>query len=87
MEGVRIATYDLLPRDALFVGSVDDLVVDVRDVLDEGDLVTSAPQISRDHIPEKGRPSVADVYVIVDRRTADIDTDLPILSDLYQATA
>src|SRR5918993_2196824 len=40
MEGVGVAVYDLLPRDALLVGLAYDLVLYVGDVLDEGHIVT-----------------------------------------------
>jgi hypothetical protein len=82
VKGVRIAAYDFLPGHTFVVGFVDYLVVDVCDVLDEGNLVSSTPQVPCDHIPEKGSAGVADVNMIVDRRAADVNADLPVLPDL-----
>jgi hypothetical protein len=52
VEGVGVAGDDLLPGDALGVGLVDDLVLDIRDVLDEGHVVAAAAQVPDDHVPE-----------------------------------
>jgi hypothetical protein len=82
VKGVRVAADGFLPGHTFFVGFVDYLVVDVCDVLDEGNLVSSTPQIPCDHIPEKGSASVADVNVVVDRRAADVDADLTVLPNL-----
>src|SRR5918994_5138653 len=87
VEGVRVAVYDLLPGDSLLVGPVYDLVLYVRDVLDERHVVTPAPQVPGDHVPEQGRPRVADVDVIVDRRTADVEAEPATLPHLDHLTA
>src|SRR3954454_5143887 len=87
MERVGVAAYDLLPGDTFFVGLVDDLVLDVRDVLHEPDLIAPVPEIPYDHIPEQRRPGVAYVDVVVDRRTADVQADPAILSYLHHLSA
>src|SRR5215212_10850428 len=87
VEGVSVAVYDLLPRDPLLVGLVYDLVLNVRDVLDERHIVTPAPPVPDDHVPEQGRPRVADVDVVVDGRTAHVEAEPASLSHLDQATA
>src|SRR5215210_3446238 len=71
VEGIRVAAYDLLPGDPLLVGPGDDLVLYVRDVLNERHVVTPAPQVPGDHVPEEGRPSVTYVDVVVDGGTAN----------------
>src|SRR5215210_1218041 len=73
VEGSGVAAHDLLPGDPLLVGPGDDLVLDVRDVLDERDVVTPAPQVPGDHVPEQGRPRVTYVNVVVDGGTADVE--------------
>src|SRR5215210_4822307 len=73
VEGSGVAAHDLLPGDPLLVGPGDDLVLDVRDVLDERDVVTPAPQVPGDHVPEQGRPRVAYVNVVVDGGTANVE--------------
>src|SRR3954452_20847361 len=87
VEGVSVAGHDLLPRDVLLVGLVDDLVFYVRDVLDERHFVVPAPQVPDHHVPEQGRPRVADVYVVVDGGTADVEPDPAILADLDRSSA
>src|SRR3954447_16523107 len=87
MEGVGVATHDLLPRDALFVGLVDDLVLNVRDVLHEPNLVAPVPQIPDYHVPEQRRARVTDVDVVVDRRTTDVQADPAVLSNLHHSSA
>src|SRR5215212_12068624 len=87
VEGIRVAVYDLLPGDTLLVGLVDDLVIYVRDVLNERHVVTPAPQVPGDHIPEQRRPRVANVDVIVDRRTADVEAEPATLPHLDHLAA
>ncbi len=52
-----------------------DLVVDVRDVVDERDLVAALPQPAREPHEDHERPRVADVRALVDGRAADVDPD------------
>src|SRR5215210_942950 len=87
MKRVRVTAYDLLPRDALFVGSAYDLVFYIRDVLDERHVVAPAPQIPDDHVPEQRRPRVADVDVVVDGRPADVEPEQTSLPDLDHVPA
>src|SRR5215216_5198997 len=87
VEGVRVAVYDLLPGDTLLVGLVDDLVIYVRDVLNERHVVVPAPQVPGDHIPEQRRPRVTNVNVIVDRRTADVEAEPATLPHLDHLAA
>src|SRR5215204_5000951 len=87
VEGVRVAAHDLLPVDAFCIGLVDDLVLYVRDILYETNFVASAPQVSYNYVPKKGSAGVADVDVVVDGRTANVDPDLAVLPDLYHTTA
>src|SRR5215210_1849587 len=87
VEGVGVAAHYLLPRDAFFVGLVDDLVLDVRDVLDERHVVAPAPEIPHDHVPEQRRAGVADVDVVVDRGPADVESDPAALPHLHGASA
>src|SRR5918997_32597 len=87
MEGVGIAAHDHLPGDALLVCPVDDLVLYIRYVLDEHGLVSPTLQVPRHHVPEQGRPDVADVRVVVDRRPADVEAYPAALTDLDQIAA
>src|SRR5918997_5014639 len=87
VKGVRVAVYDLLPGDPFLVGPVYDLVLYVRDVLDESHIVTPAPQVPGHNIPEQRRPRVTDVDVIVDSRDADVEVELTTLPHLDQLTA
>src|ERR687889_1425390 len=82
VEGIGVAIYYLLPGDLLLVGLVNDLVLYIRDVLNERHVVTPASQIPCHHVPEQGRPRVAYVDVVVDGGTADVEVDLSGLPDL-----
>ena len=70
--------FDVLLRDglvvrALFVGAVDDLVIDVREVLHERDLVTAVLEVAAEHVEHAERTGVADVDVVVNRGSAAVD--------------
>jgi hypothetical protein len=87
VEGAGVAAYDLLPGDALLVGPVYDLVLYIRYVLDELDVVAAALQVPDHHVPEQGRPYITDVGVVVDRRPADVEVDPAVLADLDEVAA
>ena len=61
---------------ALFIGLVDDLVVDVREVLHIGHLIAPVLQIAAEHIKDADGTGVADVNIVVHRRAASIDFQL-----------
>ena len=62
--------------DVLLLGGVDQLVVDVGDVDDPGDLVALVVQVSLDRVEDDRPDHVPDVRRLVDRRPAQIDADL-----------
>ena len=78
-ELVRELGRDLLGRAALLVGAIDDLIVDVREVLGEGDLVAARDEPAADHIEADERTGVADVDVVVDGGAAHVHADLALL--------
>src|ERR687889_575080 len=87
VEGIGVAAYDFLPGDPLLVGLVYDLVLYVRDVLDERHVVTPAPRVPGDHVPEEGRPRVTYVNVVVDGGTADVEAETATLPHLDHPAA
>ena len=83
-EGIRVleepcrgALRQLPARNALLHGLGIHLVVDVRDVVYERDLVTPAKEPAPKPHPEHERPRVADVDPLVDGGAADVDPDRP----------
>src|SRR5690606_16472693 len=62
--------------DALGVGPVDDLVIDIGEVLDVVDLVASMLEVASDHVEQDVRHDVPDVRRLVYRDAADIHADL-----------
>jgi hypothetical protein len=72
--GGEIAVGDDLDVDAFVGGLLVDLVVDVRDVarIDHRVLAIEAAQHAIQDVEHHHRPEIADVRVVVDRRTADI---------------
>ena len=61
--------------DALGMGALDHLVVDVREVLDEGDLIPQMLQVAAQDVEDDERARVADVKEVVDRRAAAVEGD------------
>src|SRR5436309_269603 len=57
-------------------GPIDDLVVHVREVLDERDVEAAGFQVSPDDVEDDGAAGVAQVNVVVDRHAAHIHPDL-----------
>ena len=65
---------DLLAGDALLVGTIDNLVVHVGEVLHERYLVAAVLQIAAQHVEHDDRARVADVDVVIHRRAAGVHT-------------
>ena len=77
-----VAVRDVLPGHALFVGRIDDLVVDIREVLDVVDLVALLGKVAADDVPGHEGARIADVRVVVRRDAAAVDADLARLERL-----
>ena len=61
---------------AAIAGCIDDLVVDVGEIADVGDLEAAVAQIADDDIESGEGPRIADVDEVVDRGTSHIDAEL-----------
>ncbi|MEJ2218344.1 MAG: hypothetical protein P8099_17205, partial [Gemmatimonadota bacterium] len=59
-ERVDVRLCELGDADALFAGVVDDLVIDVREVHDEPDVVAQPLQVAVEQVVEEERAIVAD---------------------------
>ena len=70
------ALAQLLDGGALLVGAADHLVIDVGEVLHEGDLIALVLQIAAKRVEDDRRARVADVNIVVDRRSAGVNRDL-----------
>lgn len=81
-ELIRELRRDLGSRTALLVGTLDDLIVDIGEVLGERDLVTARDEPAANHIEADERAGVADVDVVVDRGAAHVHADLAGLDGL-----
>ena len=80
--GLDVAVGDVLPRHAFLVGRIDDLVVDIREVLDVVDLVALLGEVAADDVPGHEGACIADVRVVVRRDAAAVDADLTLLERL-----
>ena len=85
--GVRVKGIDVARREgdrilSEVVGAVDDLVVDIGEVADEGDLPVAVAEVANKGVEHDHRPGVAHVAVIVDRHAADIEADVSWLDGL-----
>ncbi len=72
---------DLFDRLAGFDRSCVDLVVDVRDIAGKSQLVAS-PEQTREQVEHDGRARVADMRIVVDRRSTQIHRNLAIAERL-----
>ena len=78
MVGRDVGFRDLRAADALVVGALDDLVVHVREVADEGDFVTLVAQEAHHDVEGHGGTGVSDVGEGVGRDAAGVEADLPL---------
>jgi hypothetical protein len=67
----------LPPRPAGVGGLVEDLVVDVGDVADEGDVVAVGGQPATQHVEGDAAANVPDMGQALHRRTAQVDGGVP----------
>src|SRR5438876_894052 len=74
--GVDVQSRNGLPRETQFPGPIDDLVVHVREVLDERDVEASVFQVAADDVEDDGAAGVAEVRIIIDRHPAHVHADL-----------
>ena len=81
-EGLGALLCHLGSGPALLIGTVDDLVVDVGQVLGERHGVALVGQIAPDHVEAEERACIADMDLVVDRGAADIHADLARLDRL-----
>jgi hypothetical protein len=79
-KSVSVSAGHLGRLDALLVRRLDDLVVDVRDVLDEADIVAAVLEVAADHVEAQECARVADVDVVVDGRAAHVHEGLALLA-------
>ena len=63
----------------------DDLVVDVGEVADVGDLVAAGLQVARDDVEADVDPRVSDVRVVIDRDAAHVEADMAGADGLERA--
>lgn len=71
---------DLVPRAVLSLGSVNDLVVDVRDVRGQAHLQTRIREVSAQDVVYEGGSAMAQVRRSVHGGAAQIDADLAWLA-------
>ena len=74
-EGALVAHGQLPVRDVLVAGVVDDLVVDVGDVADEGDDVAAVLEPAAQHVEGEPGADVPDVRRGLDGGAAQVDAD------------
>ena len=60
---------------ALFIGSFDDFVVNVGEILNKTDFIASVFEVAAQNIKNAQRSCVADVNVVINSRSAGIDFD------------
>jgi hypothetical protein len=73
------AVREIEGRLAALLGPLDDLVVDVREVADEGDVPAAVPEVAGEGVEGDHRPRVPDVAVVVDGHPTDVEADVALL--------
>ena len=76
--GGDIAVRDLLPRHALAVRRIDDLIVHVGEVLDVAHAIALVCEIAPNDIPRHKGSCISDVRVIIGSDTAAVNADLAL---------
>ena len=71
--GVNVAVADIIPLYALFIGSVDNLVINIGKVLYMGYVIAFVLQEAADNVPGYERTRIANVRMVVRSNTANID--------------
>ena len=74
--GPDVPVCQLMPGDPFLRGSVDNLVIDIREILDMLDRQSLPLKVSVNDIPYDEGAGITDVRMIVGSDTADIDFDL-----------
>lgn len=81
-EGVGELLCHIGGGTALLIGTVDDLVVHVGEVLGKGDLVALVHEVAADHVKREERARVANVNLVIDGGATDIHANLARLDGL-----
>ena len=71
--GVNIAVADIIPLYALFIGSVDNLVINIGKVLYMGYVIAFMLQKAADNVPGYERTRITNMRMVVRSNTANID--------------
>ena len=82
LVGLDEALGQRLHRLAVLLRALDDLVVDVRDVADERDVVARRLEVTAHDVEHDQHARMAEVAVVVDRDAADVHADLARLERL-----
>ena len=72
-----VAVGNHFPRRTFRIRFVDNLVVHVREILNERHLVADVLQIAANHVPRHRRARVSDMRMVVRRHAADVNLHLP----------
>ena len=68
-----------LYSDAFLIGTPDHLVINIREVLDEGHIIAFPFQLPPQYVKGDERTCVSDMKIVVHSRTAGINPRLPFL--------
>ena len=71
--GVNVAVADIIPLYALFIGSIDNLVINIGKVLYMGYVIAFVLQEAADNVPGYERTRITNMRMVVRSNTANID--------------
>ncbi len=73
-----VAVRDLFDRGTFFVRLVDHLIVNIRKILAESNIISSVLQITAQRIKCNERTGISQMEVVIDRRSAGVHLDLAL---------
>ena len=79
-EGSRVFLRNLLRRTPLLKSTIDNLIVNVRQILCKGNLVSCMHKVTAYYIKRQERACITDMYLIIHRRATDIHPNFALIN-------
>ena len=79
-EGSRVFLRNLLRRTPLLKSTIDNLIVNVRQILCKGNLVSCMHEVPAYYIKRQERACITDMYLVIHRRTTNIHSNFTLIN-------
>ena len=70
--GLNVFCRNHITRHTLFVGSLDDLVIHIREILHKGHVIATRFQVTTKYVEHQCAARMTDVTIVIDRHTTDV---------------